>query len=53
MCSVKVRFTAVIGFSCGGGGKTYFCGPMLLKLFLSAELWIIWNSYFKVWNIAI
>ena len=51
MCSVEVTFTAVIGCSYGGG-RTYFCGPMQLKLFLSAELWIIW-IFFKVWNIAI
>jgi len=44
MCSVNVRFTSVIGFSYGGG-KIYFCGPVLLKLFLSVELWIIYFSF--------
>jgi len=44
MCSVNVRFTTVIGFSYGGG-KIYFCGPVLLKLFLSVEIWIIYFSF--------
>jgi len=44
MCSVNVRFTSVIGFSYGGG-KIYFCGPVLLKLFLSVGIWIIYFSF--------